>query len=206
VPSSTPVELDGYTTKEELKEAVAAIKIPTVDNFVEKEVFNKLKATMRPIKYEVTNLPKGTVVDYRDKEIRVYCPEGTEFSKQNVGENGIPNMYYMTFKAYAPEGAVSFKEGDRGVIVDEMFDFTGSAAGTDKYGRNYSVCWLALASYDEETDTWTCFGKSSNIAKYIGWTYVVEWYDKDGKMIDTDKIRINLSNADCHLSLEPYYG
>lgn len=204
--TETTVDLTGYATEDFVKEEIGKIEIPSIDGMVSKAELEELKATMRPIKYEITGLPKGAMVDYRDKEIRVFCPEGTEFVKQNVGANGVPNMYYMTFKAYAPEGAVSFKEGDRGVIVDEMFDFNASAAGTDKYGRNYSVCWLALASLDESAGTWSYFGKGSNIAKYIGWTYVVEWYDKDGNMIDTDKIRINLSNAECHLALDPYYG
>ena len=204
--SGASADLTGYATEDFVKEEIGKIEIPSTDGMISKAELEELKATMRPIKYEITDLPKGAMVDYRDKEIRVFCPEGTEFVKQNVGANGVPNMYYMTFKAYAPEGAVSFKEGDRGVIVDEMFDFNASAAGTDKYGRNYSVCWLALASLDESTGEWSYFGKGSNIAKYIGWTYIVEWYDKDGRMINTDKIRINLSNADCHLALDSYYG
>ena len=115
-------------------------------------------------------------------------------------------MYYMGFKAYAPAGAVSFKEGDRGVIVDEMFTFDSDFAGTDIYGRNYSICWLALASYNAETNVWTYYGANSSTEKYIGWTYVVEWYDANNKVIGADKIRINLSNENCHFNLAPYYG
>lgn len=156
-------------------------------------------------KYEISSVPSGTLVDYREKEIRVMCPADTKWVKQNVGATGNANMYYMGFKAYAPEGAVSFKEGDRGVIVDEMFDFNGDFAGTDEYGRNYSICWLALASYNESADEWTYYGKTSSVNKYIGWTYVVEWYDADGVVIASDCIRINLSNESCHSSVEPYY-
>lgn len=156
-------------------------------------------------KYEITSVPNGTLVDYRDKEIRVMCPANTEWVKQNVGSTGNANMYYMGFKAYAPKDAVGFKEGDRGVIIDEMFDFNGDFAGTDEYGRNYSICWLALASYDANSDKWTYFGKNSSVEKYIGWDYVVEWYDANGIVIASDCIRINLSNEDCHSSIEPYY-
>jgi len=162
-------------------------------------------ATLKHIKYEISSKPEGALVDYRDKEIRVMCPADTKWVKQDVGSTGHANMYYMGFKAYAPAGAVSFKEGDQGVIVDEMFDFNGDFAGTDEYGRNYSIVWLALASYDEATDTWTYFGKNSSAKKYIGWTYVVEWYDANGKVIDSDSIRINLSNESCHNVVEPYY-
>ena len=156
-------------------------------------------------KYEITSIPEGTLVDYREKEIRIMCPKDTKWVKQNVGATGNANMYYMGFKAYAPEGAVGFKEGDRGVIVDEYFDFSGDFAGTDEFGRNYSICWLALASYDQSSDTWTYFGKNSSVDKYIGWTYVVEWYNANGVVIASDCVRINLSNEDCHSSIEPYY-
>lgn len=156
-------------------------------------------------KYEITSVPTGTLVDYRDKEIRVMCPVDTQWVKQSVGGTGNPNMYYMGFKAYAPEGAVSFKEGDRGVIIDEMFDFNGDFAGTDEYGRNYSICWLALAIYDAGSDTWTYFGKNSSEEKFIGWDYIVEWYDSGGAIIASDCVRINLSNEDCHFSTKSYY-
>ena len=156
-------------------------------------------------KYEITNIPEGTLVNYGEKEIRVMCPENCIFTKQTVGETGNANMYYMGFKAYAPEGAVGFKEGDQGVIIDEMFDFNGDFAGTDEYGRNYSICWLALASYNQASDTWTYFGKNSSTSKYIGWTYVVEWYNANGVVIASNSIRINLSNEKCHSTIEPYY-
>lgn len=157
------------------------------------------------VKYEVSSKPIGTLVDYFDKEIRIMCPENTQWAKQNVGSTGNANMYYIGFKAYAPEGAVSFKEGDQGVIIDEMFDFNGDFAGTDKYGRNYSICWLAVAKYDEASDAWIYFGKNSSTSKYVGWTYIVEWYDANGVVIESDSIRINLSNEECHSAVEPFY-
>lgn len=156
-------------------------------------------------KFEITSIPEGALVDYRDKEIRVMCPVNTKWIKQSVGSTGNANMYYMAFKAYAPDGAVSFKEGDRGVIIDKMFDFNDDFAGTDEYGRNFSICWLALASYDETSDTWTYFGKNSSEEKFIGWDYIVEWYNADGIVIASDCVRINLSNENCHYSTKPYY-
>ena len=164
-----------------------------------------LKISTPKVKYEITNKPEEAIVDYRSKEIRVFCPKNTIFTKQNPGATGNPNMYYMAFKAYAPEGAACFKEGDRGVIIDELFTFDNEFAGTDEYGRNYSICWLALASYNSSDDSWTYFGKNSSVEKYIGWDYIVEWYDANYKLIGTDKIRINLSNEDCHNVVEDYY-
>jgi hypothetical protein len=115
-------------------------------------------------------------------------------------------MYYMTFITYAPEGAVTLREGDRGVILDEVISLDGgSGCGVDKYGRKYKKHWFALASYDEASNTWNYFGKTSTTSKYIGWTYVVAWYDENNRMIDTDILRINLSNKGCHLTLENSY-
>lgn len=158
-------------------------------------------------KYEITSTPAGTLVNYRDKEIRVMCPANTVWVKQNVGATGNANMYYMGFKAYAPDGAVSFKEDDQASIVDQtMYYFEGNDfAGIDENGRKYSIVWLALASYDEASDTWSYFGARSSAEKYIGWYYSVEWYDASGVMIASDRIRINLTNEDCHSSIEPYY-
>lgn len=208
--SSASPDLSLYAKISYVDDKISAIEIPSVEGLASEKALNDYKAYVadcyRPIKYEIKNAPEGTVVDYRDKEIRILCPVDAVFTKQNVGANGNPNMYYMSFYAYAPEGAVSFKEGDRGVIVDEMHTFKDSAAGTDKYGRNYSVLWLALANYTESSDSWSYFGKNSNASKYIGWNYIVEWYDADGKIIDCDHIRINLSNEDCHNLLAPYYG
>lgn len=158
-------------------------------------------------KYEITSKPEGTLVDYRDKEIRVMCPADTQWVKQSVGATGNANMYYMGFKAYAPEGAVSFKEDDQATIEDQtMYYFEGNDfAGIDKFGRKYSIVWLALASYDEASDTWTYFGEKSSLEKYIGWYYSVEWYNADGMIIESDRIRINLANEDCYSVVEPYY-
>lgn len=172
------VDLTAYTTKKE---------------------FEALSASAKRVSYEILTLPEGVLVDYdREKEIRVFCPENTQWVQQSVGASGNANMYYMQFRAYAPEGAVSFKEGDKGIIIDEMYTFDDDFAGIDQYGRKYSVRWLALASLND--GVWTYFGKDSRADKYIGWTYVVEWYDENGVIIGSDSIRINLSNEDCHFT------
>ena len=155
-------------------------------------------------KYNISNVPEGTLVNYAEDEIRIMCPADAKFVKQEVGNGGNANMYYMTFTTYAPEGAVTFKEGDRGVIIDEVLNFeTTAGTGVDKYGRKYKNHWFALASYDGAS--WTYFGKNSKPEKYIGWDYCVEWYDANGVKFASDNIRINLSNEDCHDVSLPYY-
>lgn len=164
-------------------------------------------AVLKHVKYEIAHKPVGTLVDYNDKEIRVMVPADTEFVLQNSGANADKNAYYIGFKAYAPEGAVSFKEDLAEIISDNtMYAFEGNDfAGIDAYGRKYSICWLAVAKYDEATQTWSRYGAQSTKEKYIGWYYSVEWYDANGVKIDSDCIRINLSNEDCHNVVEPYY-
>ena len=158
-----------------------------------------VEANYRPIKYSIAGTPEGTIVDYtRSKEIRIFCPETVEFKKhESVGEGANPNIFYAVLNVYAPEGAVSLKEGDQGAITTEMIELTH----TDKFGRKYKPMWIALAMYNESNDSWIYYGANSKANDMIGWTYMIEWYNAEGKMIDADVLRINLSNKDCHFSL-----
>lgn len=170
---------------------------------------NKALAIFDKAKYEISHKPVSTLVDYRDKEIRVMCPVDTEFTLQNSGEGADKSVYYIGFKAYAPADAVSFKEDLKKTIEDpEMYYFEGNDfAGIDAYGRKYSIVWLPVARYDEATSTWTYYGKNSSAGKYIGWYYSVEWYDADGVKIASDTIRINLANEACFNSIvDPING
>lgn len=159
------------------------------------------KATYERVKYEIADTPAGTLVDYRDKEIRVMCPANAVFTKQSVGAGGNVNKYYMTFKTYVPnDNIVGYIEH----LGDQADAEILTSFSTDKYGRRYQPTWLSLAEYDEATDTWTYSGKNSTTSKYIGWDYQIDWYDADGVMVASDCVRINLSNEDCHHNTEPY--
>lgn len=165
----------------------------------------KSAALYEHVKYEVSHKPVGTLVDYRDKEIRIMVPSDTEFAHQNSGVNANANMYYIGFKAYAPDGAASFKEDQSEIIVDNTMHYfiNNEFAGIDAYGRKYSIVWLPVAYYAD--GAWTYYGAKSSKSKYIGWHYSVEWYDANGVIIASDCIRINLSNEKCHNNIEPYY-
>ena len=152
-------------------------------------------------KYEFTDVPVGTLVDYREDEIRIMCPADAVFTKQAVGAGGDVNSYYGTLKTYAPcDEAVGYIEhlGDQ-VDAEILTDLK-----TDAYGRRYQPSWLALAKCDDDGN-WTYYGASSSKEKYIGWDYQIDWYNADGVMIASDSIRINLSNEDCHHEIKPYY-
>lgn len=165
------------------------------------EVLDQVKHSYEAIKYEFTDVPVGTIIDYRENEIRIMCPYNAVFTKQAVGVGGDANCYYGTLKTYVPNDAVVGYIEHLGSQVDTEILNTFS---TDAYGRKYQSTWLALAKYDEATG-WTYYGKSSSKEKYIGWDYQIDWYDADGIMIASDSIRINLSNEECHSSIEPYY-
>ena len=153
-------------------------------------------------KYEISDTPIGTLVNYGEKEIRIMCPADAEFVKQNVGVGGDPNTYYMTFKAYCPsDDIVGYIEH----LGDQVDDEILTDIKVDEYGRKYQPTWLGLAKYDESTDAWTYYGANSNVGKYIGWDYQIDWYDVNNRMVASDCVRINLSNEDCHNNIKPYY-
>jgi hypothetical protein len=153
-------------------------------------------------KYDISDLPNGTLVNYYEKEIRIMCPTNAEFKKQEVGVGGDANSYYMTFKTYAPN--------DRAVgYIEHLNDQSDSEILTkfsvDKHGRRYQSTWLSVAKYNETTGNWDYYGKESSVSKYIGYDYGIDWFDENNVMIATSTIRINLSNEDCHNNVKPYY-
>lgn len=161
-----------------------------------------VEATCEQVKYEITSMPKGTLINYGEKEIRVMCPADAEFVKQSVGAGGDANSYYMTFKVYAPnDNVVGYIEHLGNQVDDEIL----TKFSTDEYGRRYQSTWLGLAKYDETSDSWTYYGANSTESKYIGWDYQIDWYDANGVMVASDAVRINLSNETCHNVIKPYY-
>lgn len=153
-------------------------------------------------KYEITGVPEGTLVKMSDSEIRVMCPVDAVFTKQSVGVGGDANSYYMTLKTYIyDDKAVGYVEHLGNQVDSEIL----TDLKTDEYGRRYQLTWLALAKYDETTGIWNYYGKNSTNEKYTGWDYQLDLYDANGVMIGSDCIRINLSNEQCHSTIEPYY-
>lgn len=157
-------------------------------------------------KYELAYKPEGTIVDYREKEIRIMCPSNTVWTLQNSGANADPNAYYVGLKAYAPEGATCFKEDlAEGIADNTIYYFENNKfAGIDEYGRKYSLVWLPVAKLTD--NAWTYYGKTSTDTKFVGWYYTVEWYSSEKELIDTETIRINLSNETCHNNINTFYG
>lgn len=195
-------ELANKVSAGEVDAKVESAVTEKVETAVKAEVEAAIEKTAEKTKYEITDVPVGTIVDYRDKEIRIMCPENAVFTKQNVGEGGDSNSYYMTFKTFAPsDDAVGYIE-HLGEQVDEEIL---TSFNVDANGRRYQPTWLALAVYDESTGEWNYFGNSSSKNRYIGYDYRIDWYNADGVMIASDSVRINLSNENCHYEITPYY-
>jgi len=191
-------DLSNYVTNdvvEEIQQDVAAI----MEDYASKEEVRELSSLN---KYEILDAPEGTLVDIGEKEIRIMCPADADYHKQAVGPGGDPNAYYVTLRTYAPnEEAVGYKENLNGNEDPEiLYDLK-----EDAYGRKFQPTWLAVAKYDEASDSWSYYGDQSSLQRYIGYSYRIDWYNADGLKIASDSIRINLSNDECHYAIEPYY-
>ena len=168
----------------------------------DKLIVDSIPYTYVARKYDISDTPEGTLVNYGQDEIRVMIPSDAEFKKQAVGEGGDASSYYMTIRTFAPnDRAVGYIEHLNGQSDGEVLtDFS-----IDEYGRRYQNTWLAVSKYDEATGIWSYYGKNSSENKYIGFDYRIDWYDANGVKIDTDSVRINLSNESCHDINRPYY-
>lgn len=199
VPVSKPADLSALEEQIAAKADTATVNAQIEATLVEH--LGKIAA------YKVADAPDGTVVNYLDKEVRVMVPSDHQWVLRPSGEGADQTKYYIGVKAYAPEGAMSFKEDMKKVIEDEtMFYFEGNDfAGIEADGRKFSIIWLPVAAYDSSTATWTYHGAASTEERYVGWYYAVEWYDADGEVIASDCIRINLANESCFGAPQPYY-
>lgn len=175
-------------------------KIEFVESAIE-SMESSLKAYAED-KYEVVDAPKGTLVNYYDKEIRIMCPANTTWEKQSVGQGGDANTYYITFKTY-------FSDDEVVGYIEHLGDQKDAEILTDikvdKNGRRYQLTWLGVAKYNEGSGEWTYYGVNSTEGHYIGWDYQLDQYNADGVMIASDRIRINLANEDCYSVIRPYY-
>lgn len=150
-------------------------------------------ATVVKQKYEVLPID-GMFVLYGDKEIRLNTQRVVPV-KQTVGATGNPNMFYATFRAYAPEDATHVVES-----VGSVTDEEPSVLQVDSYGRKYAVIWSAIASFDGTS--WSLYGDKSTVDKYLGFYYTFTWLKAD-TVIGVDKVRVILTNDACHTDLVP---
>lgn len=200
--SALEAEVATKANAEEVDAKISTAVSDAVESAVENAV-SDIGVSYEKIKYEVADVPVGTLVNFYEREIRIMCKSNAEWKLQSVGEGGDANSYYCIFKVYAPsDDAVGYIEHlDEQVDAEILTSFS-----TDEYGRRYQPTWLAIAKYNEITDSWDYYGTNSTVDKYIGWDYQIDWYNADGVMIASDNIRINLSNEECHNTVVPSYA
>lgn len=200
VESELKLKANAEDVKAELGK-VAEESIATAKAYTDGKVESAVKEHLVK-KYEITSLPDGGLVNIREGEIRIMCPEDSVFTKQAVGAGGDPNSYYCTLKTYVfDDNIVGYREHLGSQVDEEIL----TDLKTDEFGHRYQPSWLALAKYDESTGVWNYYGKSSSKYRMIGWDYQIDWFDANGVMIASDSIRINLANEDCYFTNEPYY-
>ena len=187
-----------YTHKEGVIELPEFVTQECLDkkDYLTKE-YNE--AVNRYIKYEVVP-HEGMLIDYRDSEIRLNTSRVTP-TKQQTGATATPNQYYVQFKAYAPKGAVAYKEWQGDKRDETIHTFDEDFSGVDKFGRKYSTIWMSVANFDGTK--WNLYGDRSTLDKYLGFYYTFEWLDADNNVIESNKVRIILTNDACHNDLVP---
>ena len=219
------VDLSDYAKTSYVDEQIAAIEHPQYDDSEIKERIEILEAIDHEEflkehqdishlvakediaefkeKYKIDKVPEGTLIDYREKEIRVMIPADADFSKNNgifAGEN----LFCIELSIYAPEGAVSHKTNFNGSIMEGLVE--AFANNKDEFGRIPIGTCPPVAYYDTQSAKWVYYGAKSTADKYIGWDCSVEWFDENGVVMASDHIRVNLSNEECHNELFPYLG
>ena len=85
-------KLEWYTPATEARVVEIETKVDEVEKQVEtltektetiSQGLELVDASAEKVKYAILNKPEGTLVDYREKEIRVMCPMGTVFTQQS---------------------------------------------------------------------------------------------------------------------------
>lgn len=219
------VDMTDVATKQFVEEQIGAIEHPQYDDSELKERLDVLEAIDHEEflkehqdishlvakediaefkeKYKIDKVPEGTLIDYREKEIRVMIPADADFSKNN-GVFAGENLFCVELSIYAPEGAVSHKTNFNGTIMEGLVENFANNRG--EFGRIPIGTCPPVAYYDSQSAKWVYYGAKSTTDKYIGWNCSVQWFDENGVVMASDHIRINLSNEECHNELFPYLG
>ena len=106
----------------------------------------------------------------------MFIPKGSKYEKQAVGAGGDASKFYMTVRAWSPRADVTAcRKGD---YTNYDRDFAGmeSIKIDPESGRPYVDFWLAIAYTEDDGATWNEYADLSTGTKYIGFTWLVEWY------------------------------
>lgn len=144
-------------------------------------------------KFEVISAVKGYLTDDSQNDLRVFIPKGSEYELQNVGTGGQANQFYMTVRAWSPRADVtSCRKGDY-TKYDTQFAEMEKVYIDVESGRPYVDFWLPIAYTEDNGVTWKEYADLSTGTKYIGFTWLVEWY-VDEELVASGSKKITLVN------------
>lgn len=144
-------------------------------------------------KYEVVSAVDGFLTDDSQNDLRVFIPKDSKYEKQNVGTTGDASKFYMTVRAWSPRGDVTAcRKGDY-TNYDRDFAEMEKISIDAKSGRPYVDFWLPIAYTEDDGATWKEYADLSTDTKYIGFTWLVEWYVGD-KLVASGSKKITLVN------------
>lgn len=201
-----PVVMDNekQTTNKHIVGAESATLTPKIVEEVGDLTYQWFKADEMDVlsqRVSFNNLPPASRVSYGEEVIRIMCPKDAVYSHQNVGTGGDKNKYYIGMNLFAPEGAVSFREGECGLNpadempeLEPMVKLEDAPHGVDSLGRTYRARWIPVAYYDETTDTWNYYAKNKGANEYVGWKTEIVWFDADGVELERTFMKIQLAN------------
>lgn len=156
-------------------------------------------------KFRFFDLPVGGEVSYSDKFVRILCPtDPSIYYEQNVGEGGQKDRFYITMRNYAPKGAVALrmngvnnlaKDPDPIITGTEELEILKDKAGYGVEGeREYYNFWIHIAGFTN--GAWKAWPTGKGENEFIGYRYIIEWYDENMNAINSSFITIQLANED----------
>ena len=144
-------------------------------------------------KFEIISAVEGYLTDDSQNDLRVFIPKGSKYELQDVKVGGQANQFYMTVRAWSPrEDVTGCRKGDYTQYDAQFIDMEKVHIDTES-GRPYVDFWLAIAYTEDGGVTWKEYADLSNGTKYIGFTWLVEWYVNE-KIVASGSKKITLVN------------
>lgn len=164
--------------------------------------------------FKFLDLPIGGAVSYTESSARILCPtDPSVYYEQKVGEGGLKDRFYITMRCYAPEGATKLRINGVNTlqpttpdpVIDDTLEIetlkNKAGYGVEK-DKEYFNFWIHIAGYSN--GAWKAWSTGKGEGEFIGYRYIVEWYDDNMNVIDTTFARIELANENNFNAMENF--
>lgn len=164
--------------------------------------------------FKFLDLPIGGAVSYTESSARILCPtDPSVYYEQKVGEGGSKDRFYITMRCYAPEGATKLRINGVNTlqpttpdpVIDDTLEIetlkNKAGYGVEK-DKEYFNFWIHIAGYSN--GAWKAWSTGKGEGEFIGYRYIVEWYDDNMNVIDTTFARIELANENNFNAMENF--